>query len=63
MASLQNRKPFSNFQIFQEIANSIEFKSNLDFERLSTREIKYKSTSSHNKICNNMNATNNYLFK
>jgi hypothetical protein len=30
---------------------------------ISIREIKYKSTSSHNKICSGMNATDNYLFK
>jgi hypothetical protein len=26
-------------------------------------KIKYRSNSSHNKICSGMNATNNYLFK
>jgi hypothetical protein len=26
-------------------------------------KIKYGSTSSHNKICSGMNATDNYLFK
>jgi hypothetical protein len=30
---------------------------------ISICKIKYKSTSPHNKICNGMNATNNYLFK
>jgi hypothetical protein len=28
----------------------------------STRTIKYKSTSSHNKICNGMNATNIIIY-
>jgi hypothetical protein len=44
-------KKFSfNFQTFLLIANSFEFKSSLNFERLSTRKIKYKNISSHYKI-------------
>jgi hypothetical protein len=53
------------FKPFTLIVNSFEFKTSLNFEQLSTHEIKYESISSHNKICNGMNATNIiiYLYK
>jgi hypothetical protein len=62
---LEIGNPLLIFKPFSLIANSFVFKRSLNYERLSTSEIKYGSTSSHNKICNVMNATNTiiYLYK
>jgi hypothetical protein len=57
-----NKEAFFEFSNLLLIATSFEFKTCLNFERLSTRETKYKSTHQDNKICSGMNATNIYLF-
>jgi hypothetical protein len=53
------------FKFYKSIYKSKPFDSNSKFQNRTTpiRKIKYGSTSSHNKICSGMNATNNHLFK
>jgi hypothetical protein len=49
-------KPFYTLKL-------IRFKFKFKLQTIPIHKIKYKSTSSYDKICSDMNITNNYLFK
>jgi hypothetical protein len=59
---MATEKCFSFIQTLYRLANA-KFKSNLNFEQ--SLFVKYKNTSSHNKVHSGMNATNIiiYLYK
>jgi hypothetical protein len=49
-------KPFIYLQIH------FKFKSKFESQMIPIRKIKHRSTSSHNKICNDMNASNIIIY-
>jgi hypothetical protein len=55
--------PFSFFKTVLEITNQFEFKSNLNFNDFCSHNKIQEHFITPRKICNDMNATNNYLFK
>jgi hypothetical protein len=60
-SQIQIRKPF--FKIVLQIANQFEFKSNLNFNDFYSHNKIQEHFITPRKICNDMNATNYYLFK
>jgi hypothetical protein len=58
-----NKKTFFFFKTILQITNQFEFKSNLNFNDFYSRNKIQEHFITPRKICNGMNATNNYLFK
>jgi hypothetical protein len=58
LGKIENHFSFSIFYKFQTNLNS----NQILISTTSSRTIKYKSTLSHNKICNDMNATNIIIY-
>jgi hypothetical protein len=56
----KRRRIFSEFS--NDFIESYQFKLKIKFDFLMVpiQKLKYKSTSSHNKICRGMNATNTF---
>jgi hypothetical protein len=57
-----NKKTFFFFKTILYIINQFEFKSNLSFNDFYSHNKMQEHFITPRKICNGMNATNNYLF-